>query len=71
MELLKADEGAVVAKTTAPIMGRVCTECAAFVTRLGRTEGVLCDAEQCPFPKLNHGVPVTPFEVPTTTSEVM
>ena len=42
-----------------------CSVCWAWVTVEGQSSGVLCDAEQCPYPKLNHGVPVTPFEVPT------
>jgi hypothetical protein len=31
------------------IKGRICTECQAFVTTIGRTSGVLCDSSTCPF----------------------
>lgn len=35
--------------------GRPCPECAAFVTVLGRSEGVLCDRPACPHPRLSWG----------------
>lgn len=33
-------------------MVRVCGECQAKVTVLGRTGGVLCNSGSCPFPRL-------------------
>lgn len=58
VDLLKADDGAAGAKLAVPRpKGRFCGECKAFVTVLGRTEGLFCDRSACPFPKLNHGGP--------------
>lgn len=41
-----------------------CGRCGSFVTALGQTEGVLCGQGDCPHPKLNWGVPMTPFGFP-------
>jgi hypothetical protein len=69
VELLRADDGAEAARYAVPKpKGRFCTECGAFVTTLGRTEGVFCDRSGCPFPQINRGgVPPLPADHPAPT----
>ena len=68
MELLRADAGSEPAAGVVPKpRGRFCGECRAFVTTLGRTEGVLCGASACPFPKLSWGEPAALIAHPDDT----
>lgn len=59
LKLLKADDGAEAAgcgdQPTPRPRGRFCEVCKAFVTVLGRTEGVFCEQSSCPYPRLNWG----------------
>jgi hypothetical protein len=56
LQLLKADDGCEAARLSAPKpKGRFCDGCRAFITVLGRTEGVFCGSTECPFPRLSYG----------------
>lgn len=47
-----------------PPPSRACDRCGAWVTTTGQVSGILCGESTCPFPKLNWGVPATPFGFP-------
>ena len=46
-----ADGGGALVPSPPVVMGRVCAECRAFVTRLGIDSGVLCNVGACPWPR--------------------
>lgn len=65
MQLTTVEPGAAATATAAPRPnGRFCDTCRAFVTTLGRTEGVLCGESSCPFKRVNWGVPSARIDPP-------